>query len=451
MASNPRTRDMTQGSPLRLILGFGLPLFIGALFQQVYGVVDTMVAGHHLGDHAIAAIGATNALSMLLIGLASGLNSGYAIVVTRAFGSHNRDELRQSIAGMMMLNLLSALVLTGLSLGLMSLLLDWLNTPQSIFHDAYTYIVWICAGLGATIAYNMFAAILSALGNSRSPLWFLIISSLLNITLDLFFVIGLNMGVGGAALATVIAQTVSAILCGGYVFARYRDFLPSRRDFRLPGSLLTNLTSTGFSMALMICVVHIGSIIFQSSANTLGQTSIAAYAAARRILGIMIQPIATLATALSTFVGQNRGAGRMDRIRTALKKTMLVEVVWSVAAFLLSLLFAPAMIRLITGTGDQAVLDGAVACVRIQLSLLPALAVLQCLRTTLQATGHKVVPVLSSCIELGMKTLSALWLIPVFGYTGVCVTEPVTWLIMAVFLAGVWYLLPERKEIPEGS
>lgn len=445
MASHTRTRDMTQGHPLRLILSFGLPLLLGACFQQIYGVVDTMVAGHYLGDHAIAAIGATSALSMLLISLSSGLNSGYAIVVTRAFGSHRREELRQSIAGMMMLNLTSAVVLTALSLALLPSLLSWLNTPQSIRADAHTYIAWICAGLGATIAYNMFASILNALGNSRSPLGFLILSSLLNIALDLLFVIGLDMGVGGAALATVIAQLVSSISCGIYVFLRYRDFLPTRRDFHLSGNLFASLTSMGLSMALMICVVHIGSIIFQSSANTLGQTSIAAYAAARRILGVMIQPIATMATALSTFVGQNRGAGKMERIRTALRQCMLVEVGWSVFAFLFALLFAPGMIRLITGTSDAQVLGGAVQCVNIQLALLPALAVLQCLRTTMQACGHKVVPVVSSCIELGMKALAALWLIPVFGYTGVCATEPVTWLIMAVFLAVVWFRLPESK------
>lgn len=232
MERNGKVLDMTKGKPVKLILAFAIPLFIGNIFQQVYSMVDTMVAGYCLGDQAIAAIGATSALYGLIISIAWGLNSGFSLVVTQTFGAHDNGKLRKAIGSMMMLDGFITAALTILSLVFLVPLMRLMNTPESIFEQAYSYMSIICAGMTATICYNMFAGILRAFGNSRTPLYFLIFSSLLNIALDLLFVAVFGMGVAGAALATVIAQAVSGILTGIYVYRHYREMMPGREAFR---------------------------------------------------------------------------------------------------------------------------------------------------------------------------------------------------------------------------
>lgn len=439
-----QVQDMTVGSPMRLILMFAVPLFIGNLFQQVYNMVDTMVVGYHLGDSAIAAIGATSALYSLLINFAGGMNNGYGIVVTQRFGAHDRKRMKQAIAGMMLLDGAIVLVLTTIALAFLRPLMRFMNTPAEIFQQSYAYISIIVGGMATTMGYNLFAAILRAMGNSRSPLYFLIASSLLNIMLDLLFVVVFSWGIGGAAAATVLAQAVSAISCGTYVFRNYREYLPEKEDFRVPKETLHNLFSTGTAMALMSCLVDFGSVIFQRANNILGETIIASYTAARKLMMILLQPLATISVANSTFVGQNWGAKKADRIQATLKKVILLEISWGLFASAVVYLFGGSLIRLTTGTSDEMVVQNAVLSLRIHFAAFPALGVLFCIRNTLQAMGQKVIPVLSSCIELGMKILSASVLIPSLGFLGTCLTEPVTWVLMVIFLMG-FYLTQKKK------
>ena len=427
-------RDMTQGSPIRLIMSFAVPLFIGNIFQQFYSMVDTMVVGYHLGDTGIAAIGATASLYSLLINFANGLNNGYGIIVTQRFGAHDRKNMKQAIAGMMILDLCICLFLTAATLVFLRTLMNFLNTPASVFDMAYSYIRTICLGIVTTIGYNMFASILRAMGNSRTPLYFLIFSSFLNIVLDILFVAVFRMGITGAAIATVISQAVSATLCGFYVLRNYAEYLPQKEDFRIPGKMLKNLFSTGISMALMSCLVDCGSVIFSRANNLLGETYIAAHAAARKLLMMMIQPQASLSLANSTFVGQNWGAKKFDRIRQTLRKVLLIEVLWGVFAAALIYLFGGALVRFTTGTNDADMIGYAVMSLRIHFAAFPFLGVVFVIRHTLQAMGYKIIPICSSCIELGTKFLAASWLIPQIGFLGTCITEPVTWVIMASFL-----------------
>lgn len=440
-----RVMDMTQGSPAKLILAFAVPLFIGNVFQQIYSMVDTAVAGYCLGDSAIAAIGATSSLYALLIDFAAGLNSGCAIVVTQRFGAQDTAKLKASIAGMILLDATVTLVLTVLSLAFLRPLMHFLNTPESIFEQAYQYIAVICAGMLATIAYNLFSSILRAFGNSRTSLYFLILSSLLNMGMDMLLVAGLHMGVAGAALATVIAESTSALLCGLYVFRHYKALLPGKADFRVSRSLLLELLSNGIAMALMYCVVDLGSVIFQRANNHLGETIISAHTAARRLIGIMMQPLATISTASSTFVGQNWGAKKSARIRTALRQVTGMEIAWSLAGCMLIYAFGGMLVQLTTGTSDSEVVRNAVMSLRWHLSFFPALGCLLVLRTAMQAMGKKTAPILSSCIELGMKLLSAAFLIPQLGFLGTCITEPVTWTLMLLFLVTAY--LAERKQL----
>lgn len=433
-----RVRDMTKGNPIRLILSFALPLLIGNIFQQLYSMVDTMVVGYCLGDTGIAAIGATASLSSLLINFANGLNSGYGIIVTQRFGAHDRKNMKQAIAGMMILDVSVCLVLTTAALLFLRQLMAFLNTPDSVFHMAYRYIRIICLGIVTTIGYNMFASILRAMGNSRTPLYFLIFSSFLNIVLDILFVVVFKTGIAGAAIATVLAQAVSAVLCGIYVLRNYAEYLPRKEDFRIPGSMLKNLFSTGISMALMSCLVDCGSVIFSRANNLLGESYIAAHAAARKLLMMMIQPQISLSLACSTFAGQNWGAKRYDRIRQTLRNVLLMEVLWSVFAAAVIYLFGGALVRFTTGTEDFEMIRHAVLSLRIHFAAFPFLGVVFVVRHTLQAMGYKFIPICSSGIELFTKFLAASWLIPKIGFLGTCVTEPITWVIMAVFLVSFY-------------
>lgn len=437
-------RDMTVGDPMGLILSFTVPLLIGNIFQQVYTMVDTMVVGYSLGDTAIAAVGATSALYALLLDFAIGMNSGCGIVVTRNFGAGEQENLRRSIAGMVLLNVAVTAVLTVLSLLFLPWLLRYMNTPEAIFSQTYTYIAILCRGMLATICYNMFSAILRAVGNSRSPLYFLIISSFVNIALDLVMVMGLRLGVAGAAVATIIAQGVSALLCGWYIYRNYGEILPDREDFRQMAPVLPDMLSTGLAMALMYCVVDLGSAIFQRANNLLGEAYITAHTASRRILSIMMQPLSTIATANSTFVGQNWGAQKTKRIQSTLKKVMGLGLLWSVFAWGVVWFFGGALVRFTTGTFSTETVQNAVFSLRCHLSFFPALAVMLCLRTTMQAMGQKAAPIISSCIELAMKMFSARWLIPRLGFVGTCVTEPVTWVLMMIFLIGA-YLVKNKN------
>ena len=432
--------DMTQGNAVRMILAFAIPLFIGNIFQQVYSMVDTMVAGYCLGDQAIAAIGATSSLYGLVIDLAWGLNSGFSLVVTQAFGAHDQGKLRKAIGGMMLLDGVITAVLTVLALLFLTPLMRLMNTPDSIFEQAYSYMAVIFAGMLATICYNMFAGILRAFGNSKTPLYFLIFSSLLNIALDLLFVAVFHMGVGGAALATIVSQAVSGILTGIYVYRTYRDMMPRREDFRLDKRLTKELLSTGSAMAFMYSVISLGSVVFQGATNALGEAVITAHTAARRIINILMQPLSTIMDASGTFVAQNWGAQQKRRIRETLRKVMGVEAAWGLFACLIVYLFGRAIIQFTTGTQNTDILDNAVMSLRIHFPFFPVLGILLAMRVAMQSMGQKIAPVISSVIELCMKVLSALWLIPAFGFVGTCVTEPITWIIMTAFLLIVYFL-----------
>ena len=433
-----KTRDMTHGDPLKLILVFAVPLFIGNIFQQLYSIVDTMIAGYNLGDGAIAAIGATSSLYGLLIDFAWGLNSGYGIVIARAFGSGDREELKRTIATTVVLDTAITLLLTAVSVAALHPLLGLLNVPSDIYEDAYAYIVIILSGMVMTILYNMVAGILRAVGNSRTPLYFLIFSSVANGGMDALFIIAFGWGIRGAALATVIAQSLSAILSGVYVWRKYQDILPEKRHFRLELQRVKEMASTGFAMAVMLCVVDLGSVFYQRAINLLGSTLIVAHTAARRIIGLMMMPLSSLCTANSTFVSQNWGAKKTDRIRSSMRTVLLMEVAWGLFSCLLVWLLGGQAVQWLTSTTDPEVIDNAVLSLRLHFSCYPALGVLLAMRTGMQAIGMKVVPVISSGFELAIKLLCGLWLIPTFGYICVCLAEPVIWVVCMTFLIIVW-------------
>lgn len=439
-----RMTDMTTGSPLRRILIFALPILIGNIFQHVYGVVDTMVAGYVLGDDAIAAIGATSSLYGVILSIAWGMNSGLALVVTRRFGAHDVPNMRRAVAGTIMLDVGTALIMTALSLSLLRPLMRLLHTPDAIFKDAYSYMVLICVGIGASIAFNLFASLLRAVGNSTVPLIFLIVSSVTNIALDVLFIAGLRWGVAGAAFATVLAQLLSAVLSGIYFVKRYRELLPHKGEFRIAKELFWELLSSGLAMTFMYSVVEVGTVFYQSATNalaiTLGEGIITAHTAARRLLDIFMTPLLTISDAGAVFIGQNYGANRTQRIRSGVRSELALTLIWGVLSVVIIWLFGAPIVRFTTGTGSAMVLDNAVLSLRIHSPFLPVLGVLLSLRTAMQAIGVKTPTVVSSGIELGMKILASLWLIPSMGFIGTCITEPIIWVLCAVYLMVMWLM-----------
>lgn len=440
------TSDMTKGIPIKVILQFAIPLFIGTLFQQAYNMIDTMIAGYNLGDDAIAAIGATSALYSVLIYFANGMNNGFGIVMAQIFGAKNMEKMKKSVAATIILNAVTTILLTIIILPFLQFLLRWLDTPQEIFNMAYQYIFVILAGMTATISYNMCSGFMRAVGNSRTPLYFLIASCGINIVLDILFILGLHLGVTGAALATVAAQLISAILCGIYIIKKYSMYMPEKTDWHLSKELIKDMLATGISMGLMSSVLAIGSIILQKGINHLGKDIITAHTASRRIFEFLMMPLQAIAAACSTFVGQNFGAKLFDRIRQAMKQVLWLELMWSLISIAIAFLCGNMLVQILTGTNNEEIILNAAYNLKVCTIFFFPLGILFVLRNAMQAMGYRIAPILSSSIELIVKVLSCVFVIPIMKYTGVVLTEPIIWAICAAFL-GVIYLKTKKKKI----
>lgn len=445
-----KTLDMTEGSPIKLILQFAVPLFVGAMLQQLYNFTDTMIVGRCLGDRAVAAVGATSALYSVLINFANGMNNGYGIIISRVFGAKDEGELKKTAAAMLVLNAVVALALTVLILPLLRPLLFWLETPEEIFAQAHRYILIIVGGMAATIGYNMGAGFMRALGNSRTPLYFLMLSCGLNVVFDLLFVAVFSLGVAGAAGATVLAQGISALLCFAYIYRNYQDFLPQKGDWRMQAGRVKDMLVTGLSMGLMLSLFSIGSIILQKGINQLGTQIITAHTASRRIYELLMMPLSMTASAASIFVGQNFGARKYQRIKKAIRQDLGVIVGYSVLAVILAHILGGPLVYLLIGTDDPVIMDNATMYLRVCTMFFIPLGILLLIRNAIQPMGCKISPVLSSTIELLMKVFFCFKVIPRTGYLGVVFTEPVIWTMCAAFL-GVVYLRFQRKLTNDGG
>lgn len=437
--------DMTQGSPVRLILSFSMPVLLGAAFQQIYTLCDTMIAGHFLGDGALAAIGASASIYSMMLMFANGMGNGCGIVLGKYFGMGDVKQVRRCTWAMTLLTLAVAVVVTLGMLRGCDALLRWQNTPASIFDDAQVYMTILFAGFAMTVAYNASAAFMRALGNSRTALYFLIIASGLNLVLDVLMVVVFGWGVAGAALATVIAQGISAVLSILYILRKFAAYMPGKDELRPDGRLWSEMATTGLSMGLMNSVYAIGSVTMQGAINGLGETVLTAHTTARKILVVMMQPASALATALAAFTSQNRGAGEWARIRRAYRSGVVMVSIWAVIAAAVLFGLGEGLVRGLSGTADQEVLRLAVLNLCINAPLFLPEGVLVITRQTLQALGMRIAPILVSCIELVMKVLFAWFAVPLWGYVGASWAEPSTWVVCAVFILGVFYF--NRKKL----
>ena len=401
--------------------------------------MDTAIVGNTLGMTSLSAIGSCAAVYDLLVGFALGIGNGLSIVTARSYGSGDEELLKKSVAASFVIGIIS-------SIGIKPLLIA-INVSPDLLNEAYSYIIVIVQFLVVMFAYNLCAGLLRAIGNSLMPLAFLIISSVLNIGLDLFFITQLHMGVRGAAVATVIAQGVSVVLCLIYIFKNVPLLVPEKRHFKFDAALYKELLGQGYSMAVMSAIVNAGSVILQSGINGLGSKQIiAGHTAARKLYMFFNMPFTAMAQAASTFVSQNKGAENVSRIRKGMKQMYIYDVVVAALATVILLLSAPTLVTWISGTTDHTVLYNGSLYLRIVAPNYAVLGILMQTRFALQGIGQKMLPLVSSIIELVGKIIFVFALIPVFKYMAVIFCEPVIWVVMTIYLLIVFWRNPFIKE-----
>ena len=425
-------KSLTSGNPAKLMISFALPVCLGNIFQLFYSLADTRIVGSTLGEGSLAAVGATTAVSTLLIGFLQGMANGFSIISAQSMGAKEEKQLRQTAAGTLVLGGVITLFLTVLSLTLLPLLLHVLNVPDDLYPEAHSYISIILLGLIVTMLYNACAGILRAVGDTIAPLVFLVCASLLNVRLDFLLIAGIHLGVRGAALGTVISQSVSVLLCFLYIWKKYPLFHLKKEDFCLTKDLVQKMLSSGLSMGMMMSLVYFGTLALQTSINTFGTDTIVAHTAARKIIELYFLPIVVMGTTLSTFCSQNYGAGKMDRVYQGMKYALMINWSWTLIVIFMSYTIAPQLIYLVSGSSKETVLAPAVLYLKVNAPFFFLSAAINLLRNTLQAIGDHWTPIISSTIELVGKVLIVFFLVPVLQYMGIIVTEPIIWILMII-------------------
>jgi putative MATE family efflux protein len=432
-------QDLTKGSPTRLIVRFCLPLMAGNLFQQFYNMVDSIVVGKFVGKDALSAVGSVSSLNFLVIGSIIGLCSGFSIPVSQSFGAGDTDKIRKLIANILWLSLALGGTFTAITLSLSRQFLHILNIPQNIFADAYSYIVIIFGGITATILYNVLASLIRAVGDSKTPLYFLIFSSLLNVVLDLVFVIFFSLGVKGVAIATVISQVVSGLLCLWYIKRNFFILHFRRSDAKPDGKMCRELLYSGIPMSLQFSITAIGSVMLQSCVNSLGSDIIAAMTAAWKTQTILILPSETIGLTMATFCGQNLGAKRLDRIIKGVRRALLLASAYSIIAILISY-FAGTYISLLFINRSETVVLGYIDWyLRTVSPMFPLLVVLFVMRYSLQGLGFSIPAMMSGVFELVARGIMGFGFVLKYGFNAVRFANPVAWAAGDLFLVPMYF------------
>ncbi|NTV77828.1 MAG: MATE family efflux transporter [Clostridiales bacterium] len=426
--------DMTKGNPLKLIVKFMIPLIIGNLFQQFYNMADIIIVGRFIGVKALAAVGATGTIMFLLLGFLMGLTSGFTVITAQRFGAGDIEGVRKSVASAIILSAIITVIGTLISVNYMDALLTLMNTPADIFVEARTYIIIICYGFVCTISYNLVSSVLRAVGNSKAPLYFLVVAALLNIVLDLYFIIVLKLGVAGAALATVISQGVAGVLCTIYIAKKVPTLHLKKEHFKLDEYLVKNQLSTGIPMALQYSITAIGTIVVQSALNQLGSIAVAAYTAADKVEGLVTQPYFALGMTMSTFSAQNRGVNDFGRIRQGVRISNIISAIYSVIMAFFIIFFMKYMILLFVSENVAEILSFAQIFVNVTSVFFIPLGMIFIYRNSLQGAGFALIPLLGGVVELVSRVAVAIVAARNLSFTGVCYANVAAWLTTAIFL-----------------
>lgn len=426
-------KDLTKGNSLRLILEFALPIAIGNIFQLFYSLADTRIVGSFLGEEALAAVGSTSSLNNMIIGFLMGMTNGFAIIAARYFGAKDKEGLKKVVAATFLMGVLISVCFTVISiLGLKPILVA-LQTPEELLDLAYRYFRIILFGMTGAMLYNICAGLFRAIGDSLTPLLFLIASTVVNIGLDLLFICAFRLGVEGAAVATILSQLLAFLGCFVYMRKRYAVLHFAKADLHLQRPMVKEMLTIGVSMGFMSSLINIGSVALQGAINSLDNANyIVAHTAARKITEIFMLPFIVFGSTMATFCGQNLGARKPERIRQGLKQVIIITWIWCILMVLLSYTVVPYLVELITATRQKEVIETATLYLRVDTLLYFVTAVICILRNAMQGIGDAVTPIVSSFLELLCKFLVAIFLTPYWGYWAIIWAEPISWVIMII-------------------
>lgn len=427
------SKDMTQGSPLKLLLAFAIPLMLGSLFQQFYNLADTIIVGRFVGVEALAAVGSVGSLNYLVLGFVNGIACGFTIPISWTFGARDYHEMRRYTANTVWLSIAFAAVLTVLTVALTRPILVWTNTPENIIDMADTYIRTIFVGIPFTLLYNVTSAMMRALGDSKRPLYFLLVASAMNIGLDLVLIINFNMGVFGAAFATVFSQAVAGLGSLLYILRHYPELRWNHEESRLSRSHCLKLCSMGLPMGLQCSITAIGAVLLQGAVNGLGSDIVAAQTAGSKAGQFLSVPLESLGTAMTTYASQNIGANDLRRVDKGVRTALGIGAVYSVASFLILRVADKLLISLFLDSSETDIMANAQTFIFWNSVFYIPLAVLIVYRYTIQGLGYSGLAMFAGVAEMAARALVGLF-VGMWGYIAACVASPVAWFFACFFL-----------------
>lgn len=430
---------MTSGSPAKLIFGFAIPMFLGLLFQQFYSMVDTLIVGKFLGVNPLAGVGSTTSLNFMVLGFCMGVCNGFAIPVAQMFGAKEEHRLRRYVTNGAWLCIVFSIVMTLVVVAVCRPVLVLMQTPEEIFEYAYVYIVIVFWGIPCTFLYNILAAIIRSLGDSKTPVIFLAISSGINIVLDLVFVLVFDKGVEGPAIATVLAQGISGIICLWYMYRKFPVLHASREEWRPEFSYMGKLCYIGIPMGLQYSVTAIGTLVLQAAVNGLGAAVVAGVTAAQKINMFISCPIESLGQTMAPYAGQNMGAGKIDRIGKGLKSAVLMGWGVSIICFLIAVLFGKQLTTLFVDASETTIISYSYQFLLYCTGGYCLLTLVNTVRFTIQGMGFSVFAILSGIMEMIARILAATVVVQMIGFAGTCLAHPMAWLFADVFLIPAFF------------
>ena len=440
------SKSMVEGNPLKLIISFSIPLLLGNLFQQFYNVVDAAIVGQTLGSKALASVGASSSVQFLIIGFCMGICQGFAIIVAQCFGAKRLEEMRKNMFVGAVWTAIFAVVVTALVVIFCPTILHILQVNEELFPNAYAYLVIIIAGIPFTLLYNYLSAILRAVGDSKTPFYFLALSSVLNIGLDFFCILVLHMGCAGAAFATIFSQAVSGVLCLILIVKKVPLLHIHKEERVIDWTTSSRLLGMGIPMGLQFSITAIGSMVMQSANNALGTVYVSGFTAGMRIKSLMMCPFDALGSAVSTFLSQNYGAGNVERIHEGYKKGVMTGIAYGIFAGVVMIFFGRLMSMLFVSASESAVLDASALYLRRMGYFYPVLGVLITTRMSVQGLGYSTRAMTVGMVEMVARCTVALVFVPIFKYDGITWADQTAWTSAVLVLIPLWFITKKAVE-----
>ena len=428
------TGSMTCGNPFKLILAFSIPLLLGNLFQQFYNIVDTAIVGQTLGSVALAGVGSTTSVQFLVIGFCNGLAQGFAILVSQRFGAKDIKDMKTYVFNGAVLTFIFAILITFLTVCLTPTILSLLKVNSEIYNYSYSYIVVIFYGIPFTLLYNYLSAILRAIGDSKTPFYFLAFSAILNIFLDFYCILVLKWGTAGAAIATIFSQAVSGILCLILIVLKVDMLHLLKENRKISIRHIKKLLANGLPMGLQFSITAIGSMVMQSANNTLGTVYVSAFASGAKIKQLMLCPFDAFGAACSTFLSQNYGAGKMDRVKSGFIESMKIAIFYGFIAGIILFFFGRSLSMLFLDASETLALDSSYKYLRRLGYFYPSLGILNISRMSLQGLGYSFRAVFAGVIEMSSRTIFSIIFVPMFGFDAITFLDQIAWITAIIYL-----------------